>query len=187
MSKGIRTGLLVVAAIVMGAAVGRSAFARGKDPSGNMNLRLEGYEVVAGTQVDILGIGQEIVDSAGSFLGDETFTYVNPTSATTAVCDGSISAGEISFQGGSFGTDGQGQFNISMTFTPTTAVTSTACQATVTTLLCNRTLLHAKFANDLNVGQYHCVATSVTVGGSAVGASLHGHLDIVSGSNGPTS
>jgi hypothetical protein len=55
------------------------------------------------------------------------------------------------------------------------------------TLLCNRTLLHKNLANDLNAGQYHCVAQDVTVGGNPVGASLEGHLDIVSGSNGTNS
>jgi len=180
--------MIAAAAMVAAVGAGPLAFAKsGKPtPSGNMNLRLQGYEIIGPNQVSILGIGQEIVDTGGSFRGDETFTFVDPASITTGVCEGSI-AGAIAFQGGSFGAGGQGQFNITMTFTPSTPA-SGACDTTVTTLLCNRTLVHKNLANDLNAGQYHCVATSVKVGGAAtpVPASMDGHLDIVSGSNGPT-
>jgi hypothetical protein len=180
--------MMAAAAMVAAVGAGPLAFAKnGKPtPSGNMNLRLQGYEKISGEQVNILGIGQEIVDTGGSFLGDETFTYVDPASLGTGVCDGTISAGAIAFQGGGFGTDGQGQFNITMTFTPKGGTGGTACDTTVTTLLCNRTLVHKNLVSDLNAGQYHCVATNVTVGGTGVPASMEGHLDIVSGSNGPT-
>jgi hypothetical protein len=177
----------MMAAAAMVAAMGAGPAAFGKPtPFGNMNLRLQGSEVVNATQSSILGIGQELADTHGNFAGDETFTYVDPVSFSTGVCGGAISGGAIRYQGGSFGTEGQGQFTINMTFTPTTAVSNTPCQTTDYTLLCNRTL-HKNLADDLNAGQYHCIAQDVTVGGSAVGASLEGHLDIVSGSNGTNS
>jgi hypothetical protein len=57
-------------------------------------------------------------------------------------------------------------------------------------MLCNRTLVVKKDVNDLDAGQYHCLATSVTAGTGATatinGASLQGHVDSVSGSNAPT-
>jgi hypothetical protein len=114
-------------------------------------------------------------------------TIAIPCPLRQGVCGGAISAGAIKFQGGSFGTEDQGQFTITMTFTPPPPTSNTPCQTTDYTLLCNRTLLHKNLANDLNAGQYHCVAQDVTVGGNPVGASLEGHLDIVSGSNGTNS
>jgi hypothetical protein len=72
-----------------------------------------------------------------------------------------------------------------MTFTPKTPVASSACETMVTTLVAfGRTKI---WPTILNAGQYHCVATSVTVGASAVPASMEGRLDIVSGSNAPQS
>jgi hypothetical protein len=188
MNKGSFVRMMAAAAIVAVVGAAPIAFAKSVPaPSGNMNLRLQGYEVVGATQFSILAIGQEIADTGGNFAGDETFTYAEPLSTSTGVCGGAISAGAIVFQGGSFGTEGHGQFTISMTFTPTAPASNTPCQTTDYTLLCNRTLVHKTLANDLNAGQYHCVAQEVKVGGNPVGASLEGHLDIVSGSNGTDS
>jgi hypothetical protein len=180
--------IMATAAMAAVVGAGSAAFAGTVPaPSGNMNLRLQGHEIVGTTQDSIQGIGQEIVNTAGNFAGDETFSYADPQSTATGVCGGAISAGAITFQGGSFGTEGEGQFTITMTFTPTTPVSNTPCQTTDYSLLCNRTLVHKTLADDLNAGQYHCVAREVTVGGDPIGASLEGHLDIVSGSNGSDS
>lgn len=185
MTKRSFVGILAAAVIVM--AVGASRFASATiTPSGNMNLRLQGHEIIAANEVSMFAIGQEIVDTTGSFSGDLTFTYVDTASTSTGVCGGSITGGAISAQGGSFGTLGSGQFTIAMTFTPQTTVASTACVTTAFTLLCNRTLAHPKLTDDLNAGQYHCVVTDAAGTGISA-ASLDGHLDLVRGSNAPQS
>jgi hypothetical protein len=75
MSKRSFVGMMAAAAM---AAVGldHEQFAK-PTPSGNMNLGLQEYEIIGGIdQVNILGIGQEIVDTGGNFAGDETSTYL---------------------------------------------------------------------------------------------------------------
>lgn len=161
--------------------------------SGDMNLRLNGYEIVGADQVSILGIGQELVDTSGDISGDLTLSYTDSTDPTdSGTCPGTLGDSNVTFQGGDFGTLGSGQFNITLEFTPKSPVGSTACVDTTFTLLCNRTLVHKNLAKDLNAGEYHCVATGVTSGAAfptatAVPASVEGHLDIVSGSNGSNS
>jgi len=183
---GVIGGVLILLAAM-------SQLAQAKDalppiPSGNLNLRIQGYEVVGSDQVNIRVIGQEIADSEGNFNGDETFTYVDgsadPTS--TAVCNGSVTGGTITAQGGSFGTSGEGEFVITVPFTPATPVSGTACVEQTTTMQCERTLAHPLLVGDLDAGQYHCIVTSVS-GTGIGGASMDGHLDSVAGSNSPTS
>jgi hypothetical protein len=186
MSKRILVVILAATGLVGAAGTGRFAFAKTFTPSGNMNLRLQGREVLGSVEDGIFAIGQVLADTAGNFSGDETFTYVNSASTSTGVCGGSITAGTIKSEGGSFGTLCQGQFNLSFTFTPQTVVSGTPCVASAITMLCNRTLVHPILIKDLNAGQYHCVVTGVTGTGISA-ASMDGHLDIVRGSNSPES
>jgi hypothetical protein len=178
---------VIGASLIVAAGLSATATAKTPAPSGNLNLRVQGYELVGSGQVSIQAIGQEISDSQGNFNGDETFTYVDaaagPTS--TAVCAGAITGGTIKAQGGSFGTSGEGQFVITLPFTPSTAVPGTACIASTTTMLCNRTLVHKDLIGDLDAGAYHCIVIGVS--GTGIGAAaMDGHLDSVAGSNSPT-
>jgi len=186
MRKRIRKGMIGVLALVMAAGAAPSAFAVLPN---DMNLRLNGSEIVGPTQYSIVATGQEVVAVGGHFFGDETFTYVQSgASGATAVCGGSISdTAVITLQTGSIGTLGQGQFNITMTFTPSSGTSGTPCDVTDYTFLCDRTLQHRAQANDLNVGEYDCVATGVTVGTTPVPvpASLEGRLRVVGGSGSP--
>jgi hypothetical protein len=144
--------------------------------------------LVGSGQVSIRAIGQEIADRQGNFNGDETFTYVDEAAAptSTAVCAGNITGGTIVPQGGGFGTIGEGEFVLTMPFTPATAVPGTVCVATTITMLCNRTLVHKSLVDDLDAGAYHCVVTGAS-GTGVGGASMDGQLDSVAGSNSPTS
>lgn len=185
MHRRIRKGMIGVLALVMATGAAPSAFAVLPN---DMNLRLTGSEIVGSTQYSIVATGQEVVAVGGHFLGDETFTYVeSAASGATAVCGGSITAGVVTVQTGSFGTLGQGQFAITMTFTPSTISSGTPCDVTDYTFLCDRTLQHRALVKDLNVGQYSCVATGVTVGATAtpVPASLEMSLGVVGGSGSP--
>jgi len=187
MHRWIRKGMIGVLALVMAAGAAPSAFAVLPN---DMNLRLNGSEIVGSTQYNIVATGQEVVAVGGHFLGDETFTYVAPASSgPTLVCGGSISdTAVITLQSGSIGTLGQGQFNIAMTFTPSAPSSGTPCDVTVYTFLCDRTLQHRSLSKDFNVGQYTCVAIGVTVGAPtpvSVPASLEGTLGVVGGSGSP--
>jgi len=184
MHRWICKGMIGVLALAM--AVGAGPLAAAVLLPQGMNLRLNGSEIVGSTEYSILATGQEVVGVSGHFSGDETFTYVQPgSSGATAVCAGSISAGVVTLQSGNFGTLGQGQFTITMTFTPSAISSNTPCDVTDYTLLCNRTLQHRGLVNDLNVGQYNCVTTGVTVNGGAVPASLEASLGVLGGSNSP--
>lgn len=187
MTKRIRKGMIGALALAMATGAGPFAFAKGPNPSGDMNLRLNGYEIVGAAQVSILATGQELVDSSGNIAGDETFSYIDSSSTSTATCDGTTS-GKITPPTGTFGS-GSGQFTITLNFAATSPVSSSACQNTSYTLLCNRTLAHKGLVKFLNAGQYHCVATGVTLGSTPapIPGSLEGHLSIVSGSNSPQS
>ena len=175
-------------AVILVAGAGQFAIAKSSGPSGNLNLRVQGYELIGSSKVSIRAIGQQIADKQGNFNGDETFTYVDEAAAptSTAVCVGNIAGGTIAAQGGSFGTVGEGEFVITMPFTPATAFPGTACVAVTTTMLCNRTLVHKNLIDDLDAGAYHCVVTGVA-GTGIGGASMDGQLDSVAGSNSPTS
>ena len=74
MTKASVAGMMAGAAIMAAVGARSIAFAKGKTPSGDMNLRLQGYEVLSATQSSVLAIGQEIVDANGNFGGDETST-----------------------------------------------------------------------------------------------------------------
>jgi len=174
--------------LVSGGAV-RFAAAAGL-PTGNLNLRLDGYEVItpegsAPARVSIDAIGQVIADTAGNFSGAETVSAVDPAAPAQAVCNGSV-RGTITPRSGAFGS-GNGDFSISLTFTPASA--STYCIPATTAMQCNRTLLHRLLADDPNAGEYHCIVTAMSAGAGAAtidGASMDGHLDSVRGSNAPT-
>ena len=104
-------------------AVGMSAgrFAAAAElpvPSGNLNLRLNGYEVVTpessttSTRLSIDGIGQVIADTKGNLSGAETFNAVDATVPAEEVCNGTVS-GTITPPTGGFGS-GDGEFTISL-------------------------------------------------------------------------
>jgi len=192
MRKGIRNGVIGALALAMATGAGPFAFAKG--PSGNMNMRLNGNEVIGtgvpGTPVSILAIGQVISDTGGTFSGNLTMTAVD--AAETDVCAVNIPSGggQITKPVGGF-SSATGLFTITLTGVTVTNVSggSTFCTdnngATIT-LSCNRTLVHKNLVNDLDAGQYHCVLTGIA-GTDILGASMEGHLDIVSGSNSPQS
>ena len=196
MKKLVRRSGLVVAGLglaLMGGATSRT-FAAAATPSGNMNLRLGGYAVITPTsgspaQVDIDGIGQVIADSTGGFSGALTYTAVSATLATEDVCTGTV-AGTITAPSGAFAS-GSGEFTIGLTFTPSSSSTGTDCIPSTATLLCNRALAHMSLVDDLDAGEYQCVATGVTAGTGATAtvnaASLKGSLDVSRGANAPTS
>lgn len=175
----------MIGALALAMATGAAPSAFAVLPN-DMNLSLTGSEIVGSTQYTIVANGQEAVAVGGHFPGDETLTYFDSGMTTPPLaCGGTISAGVITLQTGSIGTLGQGQFTMTMTFTPSAAISGTPCDVTDYTFLCNRTLQHRALAKDLNVGEYSCIATGVTVGGTAVPASLEGSLGVVGGSNSP--
>ncbi|HLW72398.1 MAG TPA: hypothetical protein VKS22_17475 [Candidatus Binataceae bacterium] len=180
--------------MVMAAGAGSHALAA---PSGNMNLRTEGYELItpsggATERIDVDAIGQVIADTSGNFTGAESFTGVNsalpPGSEVEDVCSGTL-AGTITAPAGAFASD-SGEFTLTSTYTPSSTSTGVSCIPSTVSMLCNRTLVVKKNANDLDAGQYHCLVTGVTAGSGATatiaGASLRGYIDSVSGSNAPT-
>lgn len=191
MNKRIRKGIVGALALAMATGAGPFAFAKGAPSLGNMNMRLNGNEVIGGDQVSVLAIGQVISDSGGLFSGSLTMTASD--ASETDVCAVSIPSGDgqITAPTGSFSSS-TGLFTITMkdlSASPTTGPDSTFCAANngaEITLSCNRTLAHKNLVSDLDAGQYHCVVTGIT-GGSVTGQSMEGHLDIVSGSNAPNS
>lgn len=188
MSKKSFVGMMGAAAML--AVVGAGPFAFAKGPSGNMNLRLNGYETVTGSgQVSILAIGQVISDTGGIFSGSAVITATDPSTPETDACAVSITDGKIIAPTASF-SQPDGLFTISLTFGTTSA--GTFCgdnNGATVSLACNRTLVHKNLVEDLDAGQYHCVVTGITGGtpGAITGESMEGHLDIVSGSNSPQS
>lgn len=192
MNKRIRMGVIGAAALALATGAGPFAFAKG-GPSGNMNLRLNGYEVIT-SQVSVLAIGQVISDSGGTFSGNLTMTATDPTTNETDVCAVNIpsAGGQITKPGGGFSST-SGLFTIAMTdvaVSPVTGSTSTFCgdnNGATITLSCNRTLVHKNLVNDLDAGQYHCVVTGISGAAAITGQSMEGHLDISAGSNSPQS
>ena len=191
MNKRIRKGMIGALALAMAAGAGPFAFAKG--PSGNMNMRLNGNEIIGasspGTPVSILAIGQVISDSGGTFSGNLTMTATD--TSETDVCTVNIpqAAGQITKPVGGF-SSADGLFTITLTGVSVSKVSggSTFCtdnNGANITLSCNRTLVHKNLVNDLDAGQYHCVLTGLSGGIDLLGASMEGHLDIVSGSNSP--
>lgn len=161
-------------------------------PSGNLNLRLDGYEVVTPegsttpARLSIDAIGQVIADTHGNLSGAETFNAVDATMPAAEVCNGTVS-GTITPPTGGFGS-GDGEFAISLSFAPTN--TNAYCIPATTTMQCNRSLLHKLLVDDLDAGQYHCIVTGMIAGTGATStinaASMDGHLDSARGSNAPT-
>ncbi|MGH7836896.1 MAG: hypothetical protein ACREQC_03625 [Candidatus Binataceae bacterium] len=193
----IRSAIVVAAAGAMLMGVGAPSRAFAGTPSGNLNLRMEGYELVTPSsgsphRVDIDAIGQLIADTSGTFTGAETYTAINPAvppgSEPEDVCAGTI-AGAIGAPAGGFAS-GTGEFTLTSTYTPSSGSSGASCFPSTVTLLCNRTLINKKNTNDLNAGQYHCLATNVAAGAGASatvnGASIRGNVASVSGNNAPT-
>lgn len=187
-SRGISvaSGLALVLA-GSSAAFAKSASAPG--PSGNLNLRIDGYEVFTPTgetagQYTINGLGQLIGGASGDLGGAVSYTQVSAATASEEVCSDAVS-GTIASPTGSFGS-GNGNFTISLDLT-SPASNPAAFESSTVDLLCNRTLVHHNLVNDLDAGTYHCVATSVTpTGGSEVPASLTVRIGSVDGANAPT-
>ena len=187
-----KRGITIVAAAAMIVAAASVSPAAAKKtpppaPSGNLNLRIEGYEVVTNStdpsRVSIEGIGQLLSDTAGSLSGVETFTAVDPTgSSSETVCNGSVT-GQITAPSGGFAS-GSGQFGVTLSYVPASGA-GAICVATTATMLCNRTLGHPIYVNDLDAGEYHCLVTGLTGTGISA-ASMSAHLGSVSGSNAPT-
>jgi len=191
MKTGHRSSLLVAGigfALIVGATSRSFAAAAAL---GNYNLKMEGFEVLTPTggsaeKVDIEGIGQLNVTSAGAVTGAETFSSVDASAATEDVCNGTVT-GTITAPAGAFAS-GSGDFGISLTYAPTS--TGATCIPATATLECSRALLHVNNASNLGAGQYRCIATNVTAGSGAAaavdGASLRVDLALTRGSNAPT-
>jgi hypothetical protein len=190
MSTKSRMVIITGAAMLLAAASVSPAAAKKAPPplpSGNLNLRLEGYEIVTGnsgaTRISIDGIGQLLSDTAGTLNGIETFTAVDPTGASSeSLCSGSIT-GQITAPTGGFAS-GNGEFTATLNYAPS-STPGALCVATTATLLCNRTLAHPIYVDDLDAGEYHCIVTSLTGSGISA-ASMSAHLGSVDGSNAPT-
>jgi hypothetical protein len=182
-------GIGVVAGLALAiAGSGTMVFAKAA-PTGNLNLRITGYEVLGGGspgQYTVNGIGQVIGDTAGTLLGTLTYTLVDEAAHSEEECSEQVS-GTISPPTGTFGAVG-GSFTASLILAP--AAGSTAdCDGATVSLLCNRTLLHQNLVNDLDAGTYHCIATGVTAadGATAINAaSLDVRIGTVEGANAPT-
>lgn len=191
MKMGHRSGLLVAGigfALMVGAT--SRAFAAAA-VLGNYNLKMGGFEVLtpvggSAEKVDIEGIGQLNVTSAGAITGAETFTSVNASAATEDVCNGTVT-GMVTAPAGVFAS-GSGDFTIGLTYAPTS--TGATCIPATTTLQCSRALMHVNNASNLGAGQYRCIATNVTAGSGATaavnGASLKVELALTRGTNAPT-
>jgi hypothetical protein len=190
-----RIGMIAAAVMMMAVGIGAGSFAAAADlpfPSGNLNLRLDGYEVVTPessttpARLSIDAIGQVIADTKGNLSGAETINAVDSTVPAEEVCNGTVS-GTITPPSGGFAS-GDGEFTISLSFAPTS--TGAYCISATTTMQCNRSLLHKLLVDDLDAGQYHCIVTGMTAGVGATStinaASLDGHLDSARGSNAPT-
>ncbi|HUN59208.1 MAG TPA: hypothetical protein VMU41_13930 [Candidatus Binataceae bacterium] len=183
------TGISVASALALAIGGSGAAFAKSASvPSGNLNLRIDGYEVYTPTgetagQYTINGLGQVIGDSTGTLTGTLSYTQVDAATATEDLCNDTV-AGTITAPTGSFGLT-NGSFTASLALTSPEA-NPAGCGGATMDLLCNRTLLHHNFVDDLDAGTYHCVATSVTpAGGSAVPASLTVRIGSVEGANAP--
>ena len=190
MNKRVRMGLIGTAALALATGAGPFAFAKG-GPSGNMNLRLSGYEVIGGGQVSVLAIGQVISDSSGTFSGNATMTATDGTETDVCAVNIPSGGGQITKPAGGFSST-NGLFTITISGVGVTSSSggTTFCgdnTGATFTLSCNRTLVHKNLVNDLDAGQYHCVVTGITGASAVTGQSMEGHLDIVSGSNSPTS
>src|ERR1700677_285862 len=110
-SIGVATGL------ALALAGSSAAFAKGPAvPSGNLNLRIDGYEVFTPTgeaagQYTINGLGQVTDDSTpGSLSGTLTYTQVDALTATEDVCADTVT-GTTTAPTASFG-QADGSFTI---------------------------------------------------------------------------
>jgi len=181
-------GVGVATGLALALAGSSAAFAKGPAPSGNLNLRIDGYEVFTPTgetagQYTINGLGQVIGDSNGVLNGTLTYTQIDALTATEDVCPDTVT-GNITAPTGSFGL-ADGSFTIALSLTP--PASPTGCGGAAIDLLCNRTLVHHNLVNDLDAGAYHCIATSVTpTSGTAIPASLTVRIGSVEGANAPT-
>jgi len=186
-SKGIGVTAGLALAI---AGSGTMAFAKGAaSSSGNLNLRIDGYEVFTPTdeaagQYTINGLGQVIGDATGTLSGTLTYTQVDAATPSEDVCADTVS-GTITKPSGGFSLAG-GSFTIALDVA-SPGSNPTGCGGATIDLLCNRTLVHHNLVNFLDAGTYHCVTTSVTpTGGSAIPASLTVRIGSVEGANAPT-
>ncbi|HTT76937.1 MAG TPA: hypothetical protein VMF50_13295 [Candidatus Binataceae bacterium] len=181
------TGIGVASTLTLALAGASQAYAKASAPSGNLNLRIDGYEVLAPTvnspaQYTVTGLGQVIGNSSGTLDGVLTYTLVDVSAATQDTCSDTVS-GTITPPTGNFSQAG-GSFTASLTLTETSG--GGECESSTIALLCNRTLLHHDFVDDLNAGTYHCIATSVTPNDSSpIPASLTVRIGSVEGANAP--
>ena len=185
-----RRGIGVASSLALVLAGASAAFAKGAPaPSGNLNLRIDGYEVLtpsAGSpgQYTINGLGQVIGDSTGSLSGVLTYTLVDPSTPSEETCNDTVT-GTVTAPTGGF-SQPDGSFTINLTL----AGGSANCEGATIALLCNRTLEHHNFVDDLDAGTYHCIATGVTAaeGGTTAidAASLTVRIGSVDGANAPT-
>jgi len=188
-SKGIGAAAgLALAAVMASAGIASSAE---KTPSGNLNLQITGYEVLTPSggsagQYTLNGIGQVIGDTGGSLSGDVTYTLVDVHLAAEEVCNDTVS-GTITPPAGGFAS-ADGSFTGSLVLVPGSGATAD-CEGATVSLLCNRTLLHQLYVDDLDAGIYHCIATSITPASSGTtlidAASLDVTIDSVRGANAP--
>jgi len=186
-------GIGVVAGLALAAAVapGGIASAANKRPLGNLNLQITGYEVLTPSggsagQYTVNGIGQVIGDTGGSLSGGLTYTLVDVHLATEEVCNDTVT-GTITPPASGFASS-DGSFIASLALVPGSSATAD-CEGATVSLLCNRTLLHQLYVDDLDAGIYHCIATSVAAanGGTTLidAASLDVTIDSVRGANAP--
>lgn len=192
----ITRGISVASGLALILAGSGVAFAKGASapgPSGNLNVRIDGFEVltpsggVAG-QYTVNGLGQVIGDANGDLDGVLTYTLVNAASASEQTCNDSLSGSTITAPTGNFSDTG-GSFTASLALTAASGAASD-CESATIALTCNRTLQHHNFVDDLNAGTYHCIATGVTAasGGTTAinAASLTVRIGSVDGANAPT-
>jgi hypothetical protein len=189
----IAMGAVVLMAMGAGLAIAKKAPA----PSGNLNLRINGTELLtpgvsSPVRLVIDGIGQVIGDSTGTLSGAETYTALvtssNSVEPAEQICNGTVS-GSITPPAGDFAS-GTGEFTASLTFTPV-ADSGSYCIPATTTFECSRALFHEELVNDLDAGEYACVATGSTAAAGADttvdGVSLSVNITSVRGANAPTS
>ena len=191
-----RKGISVASGLALLLAGSSAAFAKSASasaPSGNLNVRIDGYEVLTPSggsagQYTVNGLGQVIGDSNGDLDGVLTYTLVNAASASEQTCSDSLSGSTITAPTGTFSESG-GSFTASLVLTAGSSATAD-CESATIALLCNRTLSHQNFVDDLDAGTYHCIATGVTAasGGTTAidAASLTVRIGSVDGANAPT-
>lgn len=106
--------------------------------------------------------------------------------ATEEVCNDTVT-GTITPPAAGFASS-DGSFTASLALVPGSSATAD-CEGATVSLLCNRTLLHQLYVDDLDAGIYHCIATSVVAanGGTTLidAASLDVTIDSVRGANAP--